>query len=293
MMRKLIQTKCPIFYVTLLVCAVTLHTGCNQQSYKSPDGYDLGKPEKMQLGKVLNEISGLYYDTDDNTLLAISDSKRKVFQINIKRQKLKDYTGNVVPPDKDIEDLVRIDSEIYMLSSRGIIYQVPLHGQDTTGTHAYQIPLEGKNDFETIYYDPSAKGLILLCKTCAHEKEEGIHNAYRFDLQTKAFDSTAYYTIRDKDVAAILKDDKVKFWPSAAAIHPLNKRLYILVSADQLLVIADTHGQVIEAYHLNPDQHPQAEGIAFAPNGDMYISNEAKYGNATLQIFRYKAAKNQ
>ena len=87
----------------------------------------------------------------------------------------------------------------------------------------------------------------------------------------------------------VLKDDKAKFKPSAAAINPITKRLYILSSAGNLLVIADLHGQVIEAYHLNPNKFPQAEGIAFAPNGDMYISNEGKYGGrATFQFFPYQ-----
>ena len=85
----------------------------------------------------------------------------------------------------------------------------------------------------------------------------------------------------------MLKNDDAKFEPSAAAIHPVNKRLYILSSAGQLLVITDTRGQVAEAYDLNPDLFPQAEGIAFAPNGDMYISNEGKSGAPTLLRFSY------
>jgi uncharacterized protein YjiK len=57
-------------------------------------------------------------------------------------------------------------------------------------------------------------------------------------------------------------------------------------------VVADNKGQPIEAYNLNPDEFPQAEGIAFAPNGDMYISNEGKFGGkATLQIFPYQNKK--
>jgi hypothetical protein len=43
-----------------------------------------------------------------------------------------------------------------------------------------------------------------------------------------------------------LKDGKVDFEPSAAAIHPLEKRLYILASAGNLLVITDLKGKVQE-----------------------------------------------
>jgi uncharacterized protein YjiK len=290
-MRNLIQTRCPVFPLALLVCTVTLSTGCHQQSYNSPEGYNLGKPQKMELGKVLNEISGITYNTDDNSLLAIADSKEKVFEINLRKMKLRDYTDKVVAPDSDIEDVVKLDSEIYMLGSKGVIYEVPLHKKDSSGVRSYHFWSTEKNDFETLYYDPSVKGLILLCKTCAHEKSEGVREAYRFDLATKQFDTASFYTINEKEISALVKDDKLKFRPSAAAIHPVNKRLYILVSADNLLVITDTKGHVIEAYNLNPDDFPQAEGIAFAPNGDMFISNEGKFGKATLQFFRYQTGK--
>ena len=85
-----------------------------------------------------------------------------------------------------------------------------------------------------------------------------------------------------------MKTNDATFKPSAAAIHPIDKRLYILSSAGQLLVITDNMGKVLEAYNLNPDRNPQAEGIAFSPEGTLFISNEGKYGKATLQIFPYK-----
>ena len=90
-----------------------------------------------------------------------------------------------------------------------------------------------------------------------------------------------------------MKDDDAKFDPSAAAIHPINKRLYILSSAGNLLVIADTSGKIIEAYNLNPDQFPQAEGIAFAPNGDMFIRMKENLEHHTLLQFKYHNHKNK
>lgn len=288
-MKQLIQTKCPILMWTVVVCTITLFS-CKQQSYKSPEGYDINKPEKENLGKVLNEISGICFNSDDNTLLAISDSKEKVFQINVNKQKLKDYTDKVVGPGSDIEDVVKVDSAVYLLSSKGIIYEV-LGKKDTI--RSYTFPSGDQNDFETLYYDPSVKSLIMVCKKCPVDKGKDMRSAFRFDLAKKQFDPSAFFTFSTAEVKNLLKDENAKFDPSAAAIHPISKRLYILSSAGNLLVIADTRGKIIEAYELSPDQFPQAEGIAFAPNGDMFITNEGKYGAPTLQMFKYHNGKNK
>ena len=289
-MKQLFQTECPVLFWGILVYAVTLHTGCTDSGYSSPEGYDLNKPEEMQLGKVLNEISGLSYDYGKNSLLAISDSKEKVFEIGLKNHKLKDYTDKVVPPNSDLEDLVAADSAVYVLSSKGVIKAIHPGAKDTAGVQSYALDIAGQNDFETLYYDPTA-GLVLLCKTCEKEKGHHIRTAYRFDLGTKKFDTVPFFTISKEAIESMLKDKDAKFDPSAAAIHPINKRLYILSSAGKLLVITDTRGKLIEAYKLNPDKFPQAEGIAFAPNGDMYISNEGKSGKPTLLFFPYRQGK--
>lgn len=290
MKKKLIQTQCPLCISTILVCTLTLLAGCNMQSYDSPEGYQFNKPQESELGKVLNEISGISYNADDSTLLAISDSKKKIFQINYRKQKLKDFTGDVVGPDQDLEDLVKMDTAVYLLGSAGVIYAVPL-SKDTGGVQSYTFPSEEKNDFETLYYDPSVNGLVMLCKSCASDKGKGQRSAYRFDLETRQFDTAALYTIASEDIKKLVKDNDAKFEPSAAAINPINKRLYILSSAGTLLVITDTRGKAIAGYNLNPDEYPQAEGIAFAPNGDMFISNEGKQGKPTLKVFRYQSEK--
>ena len=293
MMNQLLQTKCPIRSVIVLVCAITLLTGCKQQSYTSPEGYDINKPQKENLGKVLNEISGICFNDDDNSLLAISDSKEKVFQISIDKQKLKDFTDKVVPSNSDIEDIVKVDSAVYMLSSKGVIYEVSAKKNDSAKARSYDFGSGDQNDFETLYYDPSVNGLIMVCKKCPVDKGKDLRSAYRFDLAKKQFDPAAFYTFNTSEVKNLLKDDNAKFDPSAADVHPINKRLYVLSSAGNLLVIADTRGKIIEAYSLNPDQFPQAEGIAFSPNGDMFIVNEGKSGAPTLQQFKYHHQKNK
>lgn len=287
-MLKSIQMQC-LCFVFVIGCATTLLAGCGGNSYTSPEGYNLRKPVKMELGKVLNEISGLHYNEEDTTLLAISDNKGKIFVIDPVKKKLRDLSEKFYAGEQpDYEDLVRLGNTVYVLISNGTIVAVPAGAKDTSGTELYPFWSEEKNDFETLYYDPSVKSLVMLCKTCEHEKGEQIRTAYRFDLETKTFDSTEFYTVSSKEVKALLKDDDADFKPSAAAIHPLSKRLYILSSAGNLMVVADTRGKVIEAYNLNPDDHPQAEGIAFAPNGTMYIANEGKYGKPMLLAFPFR-----
>jgi uncharacterized protein YjiK len=186
--------------------------------------------------------------------------------------------------------MVKADSSIYLLSSKGVIYEVS--GKKDT-IRRYTFPSGDQNDFEALYYDPSVKSLIMICKKCPVDKGKDMRSAFRFDLVKKQFDPSAFFTFSTTEVKKLLKDDNAKFDPSAAAIHPINKRLYVLSSAGNLLVIADTRGKVIEAYELSAEQFPQAEGIAFAPNGDMFITNEGKNGTPTLQMFKYHNGKNK
>jgi len=287
MMRKFIQMQCLSLFC-LIAWAATLCTGCSDGATISPEGYSFRKPKKMELGKVLNEISGLYYNTDDQTLLGVSDSKSKIFIIDPRKRKLRDFAEKFMAGEQpDYEYVVKIGNMVYVLISNGTIVEVPQGAKDTSSTKVYPFWSDGKNDFETLYYDPTAKSLIMICKSCEHEKGENFRTAYRFDMATKSFDSTEFFTLNSKEVRALLKKDDADFKPSAAAIHPISKRLYILSSASNLMVVADTRGKVIEAYNLNPDDHPQAEGIAFAPDGTMYISNEGKYGKPTLLAYPY------
>lgn len=255
-------------------------------SPNTPKHYVLPRPKKMILDEKLNEISGLCFVPRENTLLAIADDKKKIYRLTTDGNATH-YFHDDIKTLKDCEDVVKVDSVVYALNSNGMITEAaPTDSGVQVQTFSFWSA--EKNDFETLYYDAGSNGLIMLCKSCAEDKGEGQRTAYRFDLARKAFDTAPFYTISTKAVQDKLKDGKIDFKPSAAAIHPLEKRLYILSSAGNLMVIADLKGSVQEVYRLNPTFYPQAEGIAFAPNGDLYISNEAKLGKPTLLYIPYK-----
>jgi uncharacterized protein YjiK len=86
----------------------------------------------------------------------------------------------------------------------------------------------------------------------------------------------------------MMKDNSIECKPSAAAINPVNGKLYIIASLSKTLLQCSVTGQLEAGYGLNPDHFPQPEGITFSPGGDLYISNEGVQGKATLLKFSYR-----
>jgi uncharacterized protein YjiK len=276
----------------LFLCSIGL--GSCQMFWRphSPNGYVLPHPKKIILDKKLSEISSLFYLKDENAFLTISDDKKKIYRLAPDGQVSDYFEQDIFPEQQDYEDVLKINGVVYALVSNGTILSLKKSDSGLI-TNQYPFPSGGKNDFETLYYDPSAKGLIMLCKRCASEK--GLHQrqAFRFDLVTNKFDSLPLFSVSTDEVKEDLKDGKVEFDPSAAAMHPLDKKLYILSGGGHLLVICEPRGKVDAVYRLNPTFYPQAEGIAFASNGDMYITNEAKLGKPTLLKIVYKPSGNK
>ena len=123
-MRKLFQTQCPVLSAGFFLAVSFFCLSCNNNDYSSPKGYNLKKPVKSELGRDLNEISGMTYNQHDKTILAISDSKRKVYELDLRMLKLRDYSEKMYAQN-DFEDIVKLDSTIYVLISNGTIISMP------------------------------------------------------------------------------------------------------------------------------------------------------------------------
>lgn len=248
-------------------------------------GYNIANPdEKMELGKHLHEISGMSYLPKKDLILAENDEKGSIFAVDFKNKNAD--VGKIKFGGKgDYEDIVHTDTAEYMLVSTGSIVQV-MTKDSSFVTKEFILNTE-KNEFETMYLSEDGHSLILLCKQCDHEKDE-IRAAYRFDLKTLIFSPAPIYTIEIASIRKLLNDDKAEFKPSAAAINPITGKLFIVASVGKLLVVATPDGKVEQVVKLDPALYNQPEGMTFAPNGDLYISNEGGEGIATILKFIYK-----
>ncbi len=249
-------------------------------------GYNFLTPdEKVELGKHMHEISGMAYMPGRDMILAENDEKGDIFVLDFKNKN--DNNGKIKFGGKaDYEDIVYTDTAVYMLISTGSVLQVKTT-DSSFATQEFVLNKEGANEFEAMYLDADGHSLILLCKDCAKEKNE-IRVAHRFDLATHTFASEPAYTIDIADIKKILNDEEAEFKPSAAGINPVNGKLYIVASVGKLLVVADKNGKIEQVFRLDPVMYNQPEGMTFAPNGDLYISNEGGEGIATILKFVYK-----
>jgi hypothetical protein len=245
------------------------------------EGYNEHHARLFVLRKKLLEISG-QVSFSDHQFVAINDEKGELIKFGLGEN---DKTSTVKFAGKgDYEDIVSAGPYYFVLESTGDLYRVDT--ADPKKATKYKFKLEKKVEFESLVYYKQYNKLILITK------DHGLKNdaiiGYAFDPATGTYERRPFFTIPRRAVLKKMKDYSAEFKPSAAAIHPKTGKLFILASIGKQLLICTPFGTVEQAYDLNPDQFPQPEGISFASNGDMYISNEGLHGKATILKYVYE-----
>ena len=249
---------------------------------ESPPGYDLATPEKFLMQEELDEISGLLYVDGPGHLYTLNDEEGKIYSLDLtKKARLKPFKFT---KKGDFEDLCADDRYIYALKSNGKVFRITNAFTDSFTTKEFDYPEKG-NEFESIFFDPSTKKTVIICKRCS-TYNNGKVQAFSLDTIKPAFTYEPSYSPDTLTIMKLLGKQKIEVRPSAAAIHPKTGELYILSSQDKLLIIMKG-GVVTASYKLSKKMFRQPEGIAFAPNGDMFISNEAAEAIANVLEFRY------
>jgi hypothetical protein len=270
--------------LTLMVCFALSCKHVKDRKYKSPLGYDLENPIVFKLPLELDEISGIAFYKKDTSILAINDEFGMLYKIYLNRpkqlQKWKFMDG------ADFEDLVLLDSIFYVLKSNGDLITFTFSG-DSILLVENKFPIGTGNEFEILYYDSIFHKLMLICKDCEIDKKKSL-STYSYDPWSVEYASDSF-KIDVQKIASLAGEEKMKFKPSAAGIHPITGELYIISSVNKLLVIADRVGNAKQVYKIDPGTFKQPEGLSFTPRGTMIISNEsADVGVANLMVFPYR-----
>jgi uncharacterized protein YjiK len=254
--------------------------------YKSPPHYNFSQSLPLKLDLKIKEISGVVWDNHKDEFIAHNDEKGVIFYLDKNNAGIvKEFQFST--SKGDYEDIAIAKDNIYVLRSDGMLFRIV---SDSSGNQKSfdlgKIELPGSVDFETLYYDPERNALIMICKNCSTDDKKVV-SAYAYYPDSIGFVNKPIYSIDVEKVKELSPRKTSRFQPSAARIHPVLKKLFILSSASNQLVIADTAGNVEAVYMLAKNLFPQAEGLTFKTNGEMFISNEALSARAILLKFNY------
>ena len=247
--------------------------------------FDFANREVKYVNEDLQEISGIFYLEDEHRMVSINDEDGKLFLV--------DFSGKTATVSEDFgkhgdyEDVTADDRYYYVLQSKGRIHRV--RRDSVQGTEEIFDIKHKDSDFEAMYMDSPEKRIVMICKSCRGKEKKGKIPAFSFDLATLQFEDEPRFEFDTHKVKSLVRDKYMDCKPSAAAIHPILRKLFVLCSVGKVLVICDLNGKVEEAFRLDPSFFPQPEGITFSANGDMYISNEGQSDRGTIIRFPFVA----
>ena len=263
--------------------------------------YDLNRPVRHAVlpGK-LEEISGLAWAAPD-LLACVQDEKGNIYLYDLNR---KETTGKIdFAKPGDFEGVAKVGEVYWVVRSDGRLYRV----KSEKKVKKYDSFLDEDYDVEGLCYDKAKNRLLIACKGYPGKKLGAQKAIYAFDLETKTVDKTPLYTI---SLAALEEElgersglkkgvDKLgeffnpgkgntTFQPSAIAIHPKTKYVYILAHVGKIIVVLNRKGELIHIEKVPEKLLSQPEGLCFSPDGKMFIASEAAGGKAKIVEYHKK-----
>ncbi len=274
------------FLLNIMIGFLFIHKiSCGYEKENKDPGsqYDLGNPLMVKLPEALDKISGICFYPKDTSLFAVCDESGRFFKIKI-------YSSILISIWKlseslNYQDLVLCDSDFYVLNKKGSVFKFKFTGNNLT-RQEFRFPRQDKYGYKSMYFDDQSRLLKVLCDENSYENKHPKLSGFSLDIRSEKI-SDSLFSPGTKD--DLVDSGLLGFRPSAAAINPLTKELFIISSANKILVVADRDGAVKKCFHLSTSVFNKPEGICFTPRGDMIISNESvRKDPADLLIFKIR-----
>jgi len=253
------------------------------------------------LPAALREISDITV-LSEKEIACVQDEQGVVFIYDLDTKRITDEVR--FGSHGDYEGLALVDSQIYVLRSDGVLFQLSsLRHHPSVQKFELHLPY---SESEGLCLDASRNRLLIAPKS--HEQtgsNKDFRPIYAFDLRKQALAKDHAFEISVRDIRRFAKKrglpiprrpkrdgenlhNALHFAPSAIAVHPISREIFVLSAVDHVLVSCDESGRIMGYALLDASIFRQPEGLAFLPNGDMLISNEAAGKQASLVLVRRK-----
>jgi hypothetical protein len=252
----------------------------------STQAYDLNNPTAtFKLPAALREISGIT-PLDSIRIACVEDEHGIVYIYNL-------ATGTIerqIPfaENGDYEDLAADGNTLYVMRTDGILFKLTDINTTKPVVTKIRTGIISAMDPEGLALDKQNQRLLIALKGISGilDEPEGTRAIYSFSLASDSFIKNPLFLVKRKQLQEKVGRG-VEFQPSAIAIHPLSGQYYLVATAGKSLVITTPRGAITAVQSISQPHFVQPEGMFFAPNGDLYISNEGRDGKATILQFKY------
>lgn len=292
----------------LLLFSAMLLTCSNEADHHPDFPYRINEPDAVfEMPEELKEISGLSLSDDGEHLVAHNDEEGTIFVLSKATGQLQKKIA--FWHEGDFEGIEVVGKDAFVIKSNGKIHQV----QDfLTNEHPLTVKhstfLNKENDVEGLGYDAARNALLVGCKGKGVDEEgsELKRAIYAFSLDNMQLQSKPVYVLEPNDIRRLLETyprgsahekiyrtfaagtEEMRFNPSAVAVHPLSKDVYLTSATGNMLMVMDFNGRPLFIEKFEKNIHHQPEGICFDKDGTLYIANEGKDGKGRIYRFAYQ-----
>lgn len=224
------------------------------------------------LPKHLNEISGICW-VNDHTLACVQDEDGSIFLYDLDKNEI----VNEIPfaGKGDYEGIAIKDQTAYVVSGDGELFVVE-DFMRTPRTKKISLNLLGGQESEAICFDPIRKSLLLAFKD--HDKTTRFPAFYTISFRNDSLVDSLLMPA-DFHTEALRKKEQShykRYWePADIAVDPTDGSIYVVDAINLHLMVFDQQGTLKKIHEIDPKKIRHPEGVTLAPDGKIYICNDA------------------
>lgn len=262
----------------------------NESDYYKKANYKFLSPQKIyEMPEILKEISGISIDCN-RYIYSVQDNIGAIFKYDLKNENLSKMIR--FTDLGDFEDIAIKEDTAYILRSDGTIFW--LNHRNFNGKYKKTtLPLNCLN-IEGLFIEKNTDLFLISCKDQLINGDTNKRIVYSFSKKDM-ITLDVFLEIDIEDIKTYIANlypefekTEIEFNPSAIAIHPISKEIYVLSANERMLAIYE-NGKISKLYPLPAEIYYKPEGLDFSENGDLYISSEGiKKGFLEGEIFYLK-----
>ena len=230
----------------------------------------------------LDEVSGLAF-APDGSLFAHGDERAWIHEIDPATGEVgKRFMFGERTARDDFEGMAIVGERFFLISSGGLLYEAR-EGEDREQKQ-YRVTDTGLGstcEVEGLEYHPGWDELLIPCKSTTLEPDAIV--VHRMPVAPNVPRPAPILIHRDSVAERGVDRD---FHPSGIALDPSTGSLVLVAAREEAILEISEEGRVISALRLSRRRHPQTEGIAFGPDGTLYLADERNGRDARLTGYR-------